>query len=691
MSTPRHLTLDPFQSDALESLRRGRSVLVSAPTGTGKTLIADRAIEGLLAGDRQVVYTAPIKALSNQKFRDYSRLLGEDRVGLVTGDLVINRDAPLRIMTTEILRNMLLVGEPLQRLSLVVIDEIHFLDERERGTVWEELLIYLPREVPILGLSATLANIEEFAGWLRTVRGDALDVVVETRRAVPLHTELAHRGLRPLDLDAFERHVRRWSARVRDGRRDGRGDRGRDRRGRSRRGRSRPRGGGRRGSRVEPETRHHEMIALLEPHRLPCLYFVFSRAASERFARDLARRRPDGYLDGDERLAAAAEVERFRDDNPGVLSGAWARMLVRGIACHHAGLHVRIKLLVERLYERRLVHVLYCTSTFALGINMPARSVVIHELDKFDGRDFVPLTVREFQQMAGRAGRRGIDRRGHAVIRMDPEDFGASREHLQTLIDGDPEPVRSAFNLSFNSVVNLLARHDRAQLRPLLERSFLSYRAQRQVRALRTRGGRRGRKAGRRPSVWDALLRKVGVLQRIGYLDDDWGFLAGAEVLRHLQIEEVFATELVLSGVLEELDPPLLFGALCTLGVSLGHRVRAPRPSRDIDELIRTLRGLRESLQVSLAEVEQVEAVTFTPEGLPIGATWIDGAPLLEIAGVLDAPTDVTGDLVTGLRRAKDLAGQLRQVYRLGGDELMVRRLSDVIEAASRDEVEVVG
>lgn len=266
----RGFELDPFQEQAIGALSQGRSVLVSAPTGTGKTLIADYVVERALSLGRSVIYTAPVKALSNQKYRDWYRLHGEEKVGLITGDLVIRRDAPCRVMTTEILRNMLLTGEELPELEAVIIDEIHFLDDRERGTTWEEVLIYLPHRVQILGLSATLQNLSAFSAWLGSVRGAEVEVVQADRRTVPLSYHVySHREglLVPKEFNrAWARHGHKSPAKGTPPRRGGRKEK----------------------ESREPATTHWELVGRLEEEQLlPCLYFSFSRKNTERFAREL--------------------------------------------------------------------------------------------------------------------------------------------------------------------------------------------------------------------------------------------------------------------------------------------------------------------------------------------------------------------------------------------------------------------
>lgn len=735
----RGLTLDAFQEEAIQHVNAGRSVLVSAPTGTGKTIIADYIVDQALANHQEVIYTAPIKALSNQKYRDYTRLYGHDRVGLVTGDLVINREAQLRIMTTEILRNMLLVGESLPYLSHVIVDEIHFLDDPERGTVWEEMLIYLPQRVKILGLSATIANLHEFSSWLEHVRGEPVPVVTETKRAVPLKIFLANRDAGVCDKDRYEHFYTRWlemakaaaaeAART-EGRSGGSGGAGgdggrRDRRGRQGRGRDghRPRRVALPGAR---ETRHFDIVLMLGASFRPFLYFSFSRKMCEQFARDLARRLPDdGFTSDDEKVKIKAAIDQFDRDFVKVMTSEQEAMYLKGVAFHHAGLHVGLKAFVEELYEQKLIKGLYCTSTFALGINMPARTTIFHALRKYDGKGVVPLTVRQFMQKAGRAGRRGIDTVGHVVIRQEFQEYEREKDSIALYLDGQHERVRSAFNLSFNSVVNLLDRHNREldAIRQVIDKSFLNFhylqqarREQAQladIRASLVRDGwdpdnvegaapprrlldraKRYRKVvrateGTQDRVWLDFLDKIKILQGIGYLDDQMAMNAGAKVLKHVQIEEIFTTELVLSGILDRAEPALAFAAMCCMCNDFGRTTTVrERPRGEAASLARELRQIRFSDVVRRAEESAGTQVTFCPEMIPFGVAWYTGRSLTELLLLVESATDISGDLVTGFRRAKDMAQQLKRVYE--GDEYMTTKLIDIIKTISRDEVEVV-
>jgi superfamily II RNA helicase len=707
--TYRGLSLDRFQNEAIDALQDGASVLVCAPTGTGKTVVADWMVEEVLSQGKEVVFTAPIKALSNQKFRDYCRLLGEERVGLVTGDLVIRRDAPVRVMTTEILRNMLLTGDSVPRLGAVIIDEIHFLDDKERGTTWEELLIYLPHEVQIVGLSATLSNLEEFASWLADVRQRDVVVVEENERAVPLEFVIASRegGLQgPRGMDRFYKDWARRNKRALAKAKEERGRGGRRR-------------GGRHRSSVGAPVRHGDVFRMLWPDLSPYLYFVFSRRDAEQMARGLARRLDEPLVNPDEGRQIQAELDHFATQSgaDAAMDSELFAMYRSGVAFHHAGLHVMLKALVEGLYEKRLIKVLYCTGTFALGINMPARTAVFDGLQRFDGEGMINLPAREFMQMAGRAGRRGMDDEGLVVIRCPTEDWPQVREQLRYYLLGNLEPVQSRFGLSFYSVINLLARHEPARIRALVERSFLAFhrsrkaerdaeKADRMAAELESLGYEEGDKAPRdvrrmvrtlrkvRTSAeqgpartWREFQQRVEFLQRWGYIDEDQDFNAGARALQHVQMSEVLVVEIFLQGIFDELDLDTLYGVCCGLVASLprGAVVRHTKKDRS---LAKRLDAVRMSEIVVQAEELSGQRMDFDGGMIPFGRWWAEGRSLGELLLNVQARTDISGDLVGAFRRARDLVGQLQSLY--DHDPERAKALRELAKRVRRDEVEVL-
>jgi len=716
MQAPTHhrgLKLDPFQKEAISALGAGENVLVCAPTGTGKTLVADWMVQTTLEAGGEVIYTAPIKALSNQKYRDYCALLGEDKVGLVTGDLVIRPDAPCRVMTTEILRNQLLCGEEHPRLRAVIVDEIHFLDDRERGTTWEEVLIYLPHQIQVVGLSATLSNLHEFAAWLEHVRERPMRVIEETTRAVPLHFQVITAESGMVDVPEAKRFHKDWSHKNSHALRQAKQS--------QRRGRHGQRRGRRDSFKIGERTRHGLIFRNLHPDKTPYLYFCFSRRDTENLARQLVERNPNGLLNPEEQGRCDEVIQTFleQEGSRTALDGEIETMLRTGAAFHHAGVHVMLKNLVETLYEKRLIKVLYCTGTFALGINMPARTVVFDGLERFNGKEMIRLPAREFMQMAGRAGRRGLDKHGLVVMRTDIDDLGEILPQIEQYLQGRTEPVRSRFSLSFNSVVNLMERHDPERIRNIVERSYLNFvraRAVEQdakliekVRKGLTRDGwvegdpvppplRKRVKSLRRlksktdrgdDRTWRQFQEKVDFLQRWSYLDEEGGLAAGAKVLRHVQIAEIFTTELFLEGALENLQPSELFGVLCGMCNKLPRGAFAQHAKRYAG-LGKHVARIRFSDPVREAESLTNSEVTWDPQMITPGKLWAEGAPLAEVLLEIVAPTDLSGDLIGAFRRAKDLAGQLGAAW-ADSDPERAREIRKLISSVSRDEVQVVG
>lgn len=510
-------TLDGFQERGCAALEDGRGVLVCAPTGAGKTVVGEFAVHLALTSGGKCFYTTPIKALSNQKHTDLVARHGRDRIGLLTGDQSINANAPVVVMTTEVLRNMLYADSPaLQGLSHVVMDEVHFLADRMRGAVWEEVILHLPEEVRLVSLSATVSNAEEFGGWIQTVRGDTT-VVVDEHRPVPLwqHVLVGKRLFDLFDDDgaasqvdpALLRHIahRREADRLTDW------EPRRHRPGRPRLYRPPPR---------------PDVIATLDADGLlPAITFVFSRAGCDAAVKQCLR--SSLRLTTEEERAQIAAVIDHRcgdlaDADLAVLDYyEWREGLLRGLAAHHAGLLPVFRHTVEELFTAGLIKAVFATETLALGINMPARTVVLERLVKFNGEQHAPLTPGEYTQLTGRAGRRGIDVEGHAVVLwhhdVDPGEV-AGLASTRTF------PLRSSFAPSYNMTINLVHHMGPEQAHQLLERSFAQYQADRSVVGL-VRAAERGERTldeiaaelgGRDAPILDyARLRaKVSELER---------------------------------------------------------------------------------------------------------------------------------------------------------------------------------
>ena len=466
-------TPDPFQIQALDAVEAGSSVLVAAPTGAGKTIVGQFGAYVALEQGMRAFYTTPIKALSNQKYLELCDLFGAANVGLATGDTSVNSGAPIVVMTTEVARNMIYAGAPLRDLGVVILDEVHYLADKMRGPVWEEVIIHLPAHVAIIALSATVSNAEEFGAWIREVRSTC-EIIVSERRPVPLYQHMI------VGEDIFDLYAPTGKGRLnpqlvaatRDtAMRGGRGSRSWNRE-----------------VRVRRESRPSTLISLDRGRLLPAITFIFSRAGCEDAVRQILSTRITLTT-----RSEAAEIESYVDEVIALLppedaivlgAEAWKRGLMRGIAAHHAGMLPLMKESVEHLFSRGLVKMVYATETLALGINMPARTVVIESLTKWNGSAHVSLSAGEYTQLSGRAGRRGIDTEGHAVV---SHRGGVAPEEVAALASKRTYPLISAFTPTYNMVVNLLARSTRAQTRKVLESSFAQYQADSAVVALASR------------------------------------------------------------------------------------------------------------------------------------------------------------------------------------------------------------
>ena len=471
--------LDPFQREACASLESGRSVLVAAPTGAGKTIVAEFAV--FLAMQEpyaKVFYTAPMKALSNQKFQELVGEYGPENVGLLTGDTNINSHARVVVMTTEVLRNMLYAdSDLLSDLAFVVMDEVHYLADRFRGAVWEEVIIHLPQSVRMVSLSATVSNAEEFGDWLQAVRGET-DVVVSEERPVPLEQHIL---MRTKLIDLFDSSGLAATNRVNPelvqmARYGGRTLSARQMKDV---GRYHSKGGRAESFRMD----RADLVDLLqERNLLPAIFFIFSRNGCDQAVRQVLRagvRLTEAHERDEIRAIVEERCRTLLDEDLAVLGyWEWLEGLERGVAAHHAGLLPAFKEVVEELFRRKLVKVVFATETLALGINMPARTVVLEKLEKFNGEARVPITPGEYTQLTGRAGRRGIDVEGHSVIQWQD---GLDPQSVASLASRRSYPLNSSFRPTYNMAVNLIDQFGRERTREILESSFAQFQADRAV------------------------------------------------------------------------------------------------------------------------------------------------------------------------------------------------------------------
>lgn len=437
-------TLDTFQIEALDAIDAGKSVIVAAPTGTGKTLVADYLIEKAMSQNLRVIYTAPIKALSNQKFRDFKAQFGEQMVGIMTGDVVLNPTAPLLIMTTEVFRNQVITEDPnLEFVSHIVFDEIHWLNDEERGTVWEESIILAPSKMKILGLSATIANAQHLVDWIKSIRHEDVALIEEHNRVVPLDYFYYTKDTGLVDYDQLWRYYRRkLKDRIND---------------------ENPFG----------PTTHIDLIKTIQRDYLPALYFVFSRKQCALKAMELAT--IGNYLRPAQRHIVEEKFYKFfgPEQEWSTSTRQLKHLCSKGIAYHHAGLLPSQKVVVEELFLERLIQVLYCTETFSVGINYPVKAVCFDSLRKYDGHDFRPLANHEFFQMSGRAGRRGLDEKGYSFALVDlsyMEKNPPPKFNLNRL-----EPLTSQFRLTYNTVLNLTASLTQEKIEIYFQKSFAAF------------------------------------------------------------------------------------------------------------------------------------------------------------------------------------------------------------------------
>jgi superfamily II RNA helicase len=476
----KEFTLDDFQEDSIKAINSGDSVMVSAPTGSGKTLIADYIIDKELQGDRRVIYTAPIKALSNQKFKDFCEEYGEERIGLITGDIVINSEAQVLIMTTEVYRNMAIIKDKmLDNVAYCIMDEIHFINDVERGIVWEESIIFSPDTVRFLFLSATVPNADEFASWVQKIKHHEVEVIKSDFRPVPLEIKFFDVDLGITTLDEIKKL-------------SGIPEYGQVFRNRNKKKRRTP----------PPDFRN---VIKEIANKLPCIYFVFSRAKTQDYAVRLSHN--NDFLSGTEKSQVAKVIQehlkRVSNDVLNLKSTLSLRQsLSKGIGFHHAGLLPDLKHIVEKLFASDLIKVLFATETFAVGINMPAKTVCFDSLRKYTGTGFRYLNSKEFFQISGRAGRRGMDKTGLSVsvIHRPSADF----VRIANLSKADTMPITSRFKMSYNTVLNMVNQHNAEEIDKILHMNFYIFQQAKGIFQVKAR-----------------YEKAVKVLKKMGYINED--------------------------------------------------------------------------------------------------------------------------------------------------------------------------
>ncbi|MCR9248206.1 MAG: DEAD/DEAH box helicase [bacterium] len=664
-------TLNEFQVEAATAIDSNQNVLLAAPTGSGKTLVAEYAIARALEAGRRAIYTSPIKALSNQKFRDF-RAEGL-RVGLMTGDLTLDPDAPIVLMTTEIFRNAVFENpERFDDTDVAVFDEVHYVDDRDRGTVWEESLIFAPAHVRFIGLSATIDNLREFGNWVASVREHELAVIEHKKRPVPLSHRLYHPDAGVFQLAqrprAITLHEKSQARDRRHGTRVGRRERER-----SRWGDKRERAKGRR---IYNGPRPYQLLLDQVQFRqlLPALYFCFSRKECEIKAERSMHRR---LLNRSERGRIhdlydeiCEQFELDPDADPG-LRGILGRALV-GVGYHHAGMLPIHKEVVERLFTSGLLKLLFTTETFAIGINMPARTVVFDLLRKFDGVQMDYMKSRDYLQMAGRAGRQGLDKTGLVIAILEDEDLvegPLSRYH-----SGKVEPINSRFNLSYSTVLNLYERLGSKGLLAAYDKSFAAFQAETGSAKVR---------AKKRAAAHAALALRLQVLRDAGYLDSE-EVLPRGRVAQRINGYEIQATELLFSGVLDEMD---IHQLSCTFAALIHEERRRAEPRSHRQQPGPLMRRATEAVRRFVA-IEALHAVSQPIKEPDFGIapavdTWSRGGSLEDLERL--AHSDA-GDVVRTLRMAIQMMRQVR--IAVGKGEPLADRLDEAVVSINRDDVD---
>ncbi len=663
--------LDRFQLDAIEAVDQRVNVLVSAPTGSGKTLVANYAIGRELEREQRTFYTTPLKALSNQKYHELSELFGSSRVGLLTGDTSINRTAPIVVMTTEVLRNMLLTeSDQLTTLGLVILDEVHYLQDPFRGGVWEEVLILTPSAVRFVALSATIGNASFLGDWFTQVRGPTV-IVVESERPIQLHNHVAvvKRGQPAAEIhDLLDGNRLSEDARKIDNVMKS-----------SQRFRPGVKWQGPKSSAPPPPyraPRRSELMQALElEDLLPVIVFIFSRAACDDAVHQLRR---DGLLFTKpedrreiERIAEERLVDFSAEDLVALEYADFIDALRRGITMHHAGMVPAFREIVETCFERNLLAVVFATETLALGVNMPARSVALERFTKYSdaGRQF--LTSAEYAQMTGRAGRRGLDDEGHAIACFSSD---LSLQDVGRVALAPPADLHSSFRPTYNFTANLVNHFDYDTALDVVQRSFAQFENDR-------------RPAGRRRPLTDQMVARHHVLEELGYAEG-WTLTPQGQLLRSIYHEcDLLIAESISAGVFEGLEASELAGLLSCFVYESRRSTRAVNAARQVSTKKKRVhhdrlgQDRRASISERLREIAVIDATIREvedrykvphfkePDGhfATVIAAWARGVTLGTVLDLADVEIGQTspGDFVRNAKQVADLCEQLARLTHL--------------------------
>jgi len=663
--------LDDFQTEAIDAIDEHVNVLVSAPTGSGKTLIANYAIGRTLERGERAFYTTPLKALSNQKFNELRSLYGDRRVGLLTGDTSINRSADVIVMTTEVLRNMLLTeSDQLRTLGLVVLDEVHYLQDPFRGGVWEEVIILTPAAVRFVALSATIGNATFIGEWFSEVRGPT-SVVIEQTRPIQLHNHLAvvKRGqpgaavVDLLDGPRLSDEGRRIDNLMKA----------------TRKFRPGPKWKGPKSSAPPPPfrapRRSELLLALERDDLLPVIVFIFSRAACDDAVHQCRR---DGlrFTTVEQRheidLIAESRLVDFSEEDLTALEFAdFIDSLRRGLAMHHAGMVPAFREIVETCFERNLLAVVFATETLALGVNMPARSVALEKFSKYSdaGRRF--LTSGEFSQMTGRAGRRGLDEEGHAIVCFAPE---VALHDVARVALAPPADLHSSFRPTYNFTANLINHFEFETALEVVQRSYAQFETDH-------------RPTGTKRPLGDQMVARHHVLEELGYAEG-WRLNTQGQLLRSIYHEcDLLIAESIAAGAFDGLEPAQLAGVLSCFVFESKRAARTQNVAKQVttkkkrslnDRLGPERRGnMSERLieiSVTAATIREVEDRFKVPHAkepdgkfATIIAAWARGASLGTVLDLADVEIGQTspGDFVRNAKQVADLCEQLARMDHL--------------------------